>query len=142
MRLVDGTLDLLQSGTPYELTLQMLHADGGRRWVIRNGEAVRNEYGDIVELGGTVQEISEGLARTRNAEGHWLTTSIAEDSTGRLVQAQEKENKTESHEDYLPHRIISTAGQSVLSRRRRQHHKPSDHSEQYKEKHRASNVIT
>ena len=92
IRLVDATLELLQTGTPYELTLQMLHTDGGRRWVIRNGEAVTNEYGDILELRGTVQEISKETAQGGNAEGDWRTGSIDVYTTGRLIQAQVEEN--------------------------------------------------
>src|SRR5215470_10054939 len=91
IRLVDATLELLQTGTPYELKLQMLHADGGRRWVIRNGEAVGDEHGDILELRGTVDEISEWMPQAGYSEGDWRTKSI-EDTTRRLLQAQEQEN--------------------------------------------------
>jgi hypothetical protein len=92
IRLVDATLKLLQTGTPYELTLQMLHADGGRRWVIRNGEAASDERGDILELRGTVDEISEWMALVGNSEENCRTRSIAEDTIGRLIQAQEEGN--------------------------------------------------
>ena len=92
IRLVDATLELLQKGTPYELTLQMLHTDGGRRWVIRNGGAVTNEQGDILELRGTVQEISKGMAQGGNAEGYGRTRSIDVSTAGRLIQAQVEEN--------------------------------------------------
>jgi signal transduction histidine kinase len=92
IRLVDATSQLLQSGTPYELTLEMLHTEGGRRWVIRNGEAVSDEHGNILELRGTVQDISEWMAQAANAEGDWRTRPIAEDTTGRLIQAQDEEN--------------------------------------------------
>ena len=84
IRLVDATLQLLQTGAPYELTLQMFHTDGGRRWVIRHGEAVRNEHGDILELRGTVQEIGKDIAHGGNA--------IDEHITGRLIQAHVEEN--------------------------------------------------
>jgi len=92
IRLVDATLELLQTRTPYELKLQMLHADGGRRWVIHTGEAVSDEHGDILELRGTVDEISEWMAQAGNSEGDWRTRSIAEDATRRFLQAQEEEN--------------------------------------------------
>lgn len=92
IRLVDATLELLQTGTPYELTLQMLHADGGRRWVIRNGEAVSDQHGDVVELCGTVHEISEWMARAGNAAPDRRRSSIAADTAGRLIQAQEEKN--------------------------------------------------
>lgn len=90
--LVDATLELLRTGAPYELTLQMLHVDGTRRWVIRKGEAVSDGHGGIVQLRGTVHEISEWMAQSSNAEGDSRTSSIAEDTTGRLIQSHEEEN--------------------------------------------------
>jgi signal transduction histidine kinase len=98
IRLVDATLELLQNGTPYELRLQMLHADGTRKWVVRNGEAVRNERGDILELRGTVQGISERTAEVANAGRDWRTKSSAEDETSRLIQAQEEDNAKRASE--------------------------------------------
>jgi signal transduction histidine kinase len=92
IRLVDATLLLLQTGTPYELTLQMLHNDGGQRWVIRSGEAVSDEHGDIFELRGTVQDVSELMAQQGNTERDWWTGANAEDTTGHLIQAQEEKN--------------------------------------------------
>lgn len=97
IQLVDATLELLQKGTPYELRLQMLHADGTRRWVIRNGEAVRNEHGDILELRGTVRDISERTEEAGNAERDWKTRLDDED-TGRLIRAQEEENAKRASE--------------------------------------------
>jgi len=70
----------------------MLHSDGGRRWVIRNGEAVRDEHGHILEVRGTVQDVSEWMTQVGNSAGDWQARSNAEDTTGRLIQAQEDEN--------------------------------------------------
>jgi signal transduction histidine kinase len=92
IRLVDATLALLKTGTPYELRLQMRHTDGTRRWVIHKGEAVRDERGDIVELCGTVQDIGGGMAQVNGAERNWHTRSNAEDAICRLIQAQEDQN--------------------------------------------------
>ena len=92
IRLVDATSELFQTGAPYELKLQMLHASGARRWVIRNGEAVRNARGDIIELRGTVQDISERVPQAGKAEPDWQTPSNATDDISRLIQAQENEN--------------------------------------------------
>lgn len=94
VRLVDATVTMLQTGTPYELALQMLHTDGGRTWVIRKGEPVNDERGHIVELRGTVHEISEGMAQAANADRDRRTRSIAEETAGRLIQAHEEENAT------------------------------------------------
>ena len=91
IRLVDATSRLLRTGTPYELTLQMLHSDGGRRWVIRSGEAVRNEHGHILEVRGTVQDVSEWMIQLGNSAGDLRARSNA-DTSGRLIQAQEDEN--------------------------------------------------
>jgi signal transduction histidine kinase len=119
IRLVDATLELLQNGTPYQLRLQMLHADGTRKWVVRNGEAVRNERGDILELRGTVQDFSEGMAEFGNAERDWGTRSSAEDETSRLLQTQEEENAKRASElrDNICQRVALLAAeiQSVSS---------------------------
>ena len=98
LRLVDATLELLQNGTPYELRLQMLHADGSRRRVLRSGEAVRNERGDILELCGTVQDISDWKAEAWNAARDCQKRSSAHDETSRLIQAQEVENAKRASE--------------------------------------------
>jgi len=97
IRLVDATLKSLKTGTSYELILEMLHANGSRRWVIRNGEPLENEQGEIVELRGTVEDITEqditewGL-QAGNVERGSQTESNADDATRRLIQAQEEEN--------------------------------------------------
>ena len=98
IRLVDATLELLQNGTPYELRLQMLHADGSRRRVLRSGEAVRNERGDILELCGTVQDISDWKAEAWNAARDCQKRSSAHDETNRLIQVQEAENAKRASE--------------------------------------------
>lgn len=92
IRLVDATLGMLKTGTPYELRLQMLHTDGSRKWVICYGEAVGNERGEIVELRGTVQDLTEYASEAGKAEPDLQAESNAEDATRRLIQAQEEEN--------------------------------------------------
>lgn len=92
IRLVDATLELLKTGAPYALRLQMLHSDGSRRWVICQGEAVGNEQGETVELRGTVQDITRWVSQSGRAELIIETESKAEDATRRLIQAQEEEN--------------------------------------------------
>ncbi|GGY22297.1 hybrid sensor histidine kinase/response regulator [Paludibacterium paludis] len=46
-------------GTPYECDVEILREDGSRRWVIARGEADRGDGGEILELHGTVQDITE-----------------------------------------------------------------------------------
>lgn len=48
----------LQTGAPYELLLEMICADGSRRWVTARGEVERGSTGDIIGLRGTVQDIT------------------------------------------------------------------------------------
>ena len=98
IRLVDATLELLQNRTPYELRLQMLHADGTRKWVIRHGEAVCNEHGDILQLRGTVQDVSDSMRHAGKADRDWHTRSGDEDAASRLIQAHEQENAKRASE--------------------------------------------
>ena len=49
----------LATGTPYELDLEMVFADGSKRWVVRRGEPLRDASGRIKGLRGTVQDITE-----------------------------------------------------------------------------------
>jgi two-component system cell cycle sensor histidine kinase/response regulator CckA len=49
----------LQTGAPYELDLQMIHADGTIIWTTTRGEAVRDQGGTLVSLRGTVLDITE-----------------------------------------------------------------------------------
>jgi len=91
VRLVDANLGLLQTGEPYELGLQMLHADGTRIWVLHRGEAVRDEHGDIRQLRGTVRDVSQCRRGVAKAELNPRPKSN-DNTTGRLMQAQEEEN--------------------------------------------------
>jgi PAS domain S-box-containing protein len=49
----------LQTGAPYELDLQMIHADGTIIWTTTRGEAVRDQGGTLVGLRGTALDITE-----------------------------------------------------------------------------------
>jgi PAS domain S-box-containing protein len=49
----------LREGTPYELDLEMVRPDGTKRGLVARGEALRNNSGRIVQLRGTVQDITE-----------------------------------------------------------------------------------
>jgi len=71
----------LQTGTPYELDLEMVPADGTHRWVRARGEAQRDTGGRIAGLRGTVQDITE---RKRAEE---VLSSV----NCRLLEAQELE---------------------------------------------------
>jgi PAS domain S-box-containing protein len=51
--------EALRTGTPYELDLEMIRADGARRWLVARGEAHRDASGAVVQLRGTVHDITE-----------------------------------------------------------------------------------
>lgn len=51
--------EALRTGTPYELDIEMIRSDGETRWLTARGEALRGSHGRIVQLHGTVQDITE-----------------------------------------------------------------------------------
>ena len=82
----------LQTGAPYELLLEMICADGSRRWVTARGEVERGSSGDITGLRGTVQDIT---ARKHAEEALF-------NQRRRLLEAQEAERARiarELHDD-------------------------------------------
>ncbi|MDD8017096.1 MAG: PAS domain S-box protein [Bacteroidota bacterium] len=48
-----------QTGIPYELELESVRQDGGRRWMWARGELVRDEQGTPVRVRGVVMDITE-----------------------------------------------------------------------------------
>jgi PAS domain S-box-containing protein len=58
-RLRHGVEEALRTGTPYELDVEMIRSDGSKKWLHARGEARRNNLGRIVQLHGTVQDITE-----------------------------------------------------------------------------------
>ncbi len=58
-RLKHAVEEALKSSTPYELDLELMRPDGSTRWIIARGEAGRDAHGNIIELRGTVQDITE-----------------------------------------------------------------------------------
>jgi PAS domain S-box-containing protein len=79
--------EAMQSGSPYELDVQML-SRGGRRWVTARGEAMRDAQGRITGLRGTVQDIT---VRKRAEE-------MLSNQSRRLIEAQEAERARISRE--------------------------------------------
>jgi len=49
----------MESGIPYELDLELAHADGSRRWITARCEIKRDAKDQIVGLRGTAQDITE-----------------------------------------------------------------------------------
>jgi len=91
-RLTDATLELLRTGTAYELKLQMLHTDGTRRWVIATGEAVHTDRGDILQLRGTVEHISHWRRRVARNEQQSSAKSNSDCTSRLLIEGQEAEH--------------------------------------------------
>jgi PAS domain S-box-containing protein len=58
-RLQAVVTEALRTGTPYELDLEMIRLDGERRWLTARGEAHHDSHGHVVQLRGTVQDITE-----------------------------------------------------------------------------------
>jgi len=48
----------LADGTPYECDAEVVRPDGGRRWIVARGEAVRDGDGIVTRLRGTVQDVT------------------------------------------------------------------------------------
>jgi len=71
----------LQTGTPYELDLEVVRPESIAKWEIARGEAVRDADGQIVGLHGTVQDITE----RKSAEAALANVSR------KLIEAQEQE---------------------------------------------------
>jgi PAS domain S-box-containing protein len=90
----------LQTGTPYQLDLEVIREDGQHRWTTARGEAMRDARGRIVKLRGTAQDITErkwaeeALHRSeqkfstifRNSP---VALSVSELETGRFVEINE-----------------------------------------------------
>jgi len=71
--------EALRTGTPYELDLEMIRFDGARRWLIAKGEARRDSTGHVVQLRGTVHDVTERK----------ITEEALRESQERLRLAQE-----------------------------------------------------
>ncbi|HEV2117652.1 MAG TPA: PAS domain-containing protein [Terriglobales bacterium] len=89
--LTTATLCLLRTGEPYELELEIVRPDGGRRRVVGTGEAVRDSTGDILRLCGTVEDITE--RRWRIIADEQVLENPAHRATGYLIKANEEEKE-------------------------------------------------
>lgn len=100
-RLRQAVEEALQTGKPYELDLEMIRADGTRRWLIGRGEVRRDTSGNVVQLRGTVQDITE----RKNANDALATWGR------RLIEAQEEERTRVARDlhDHISQRVALLA---------------------------------
>jgi PAS domain S-box-containing protein len=49
----------IETGTPYELDLEIIRPDGERRWIVSRSEPLRDASGRVVRLRGTAQDITD-----------------------------------------------------------------------------------
>lgn len=91
-RLCIAVDEALRTGTPYELELEMVRADGASRWIRARGEVQRDTAGRILGLRGTAQDITD---RKRIEEALASTNR-------RVIEAEERERSRiamDLHED-------------------------------------------
>ncbi len=81
----------LLSGQPYECDCEFIRPDGERRWLTARGEATLDAGGKVVELHGTVQDITERKAIEREL-------AIHREHLSELVAERTAELETARHE--------------------------------------------
>jgi len=74
--------EALRIGTPYELDLEVVRTDGTTLWIIARGKAQRDNTGRIVQLRGTVQDITE---RKQSEEARLRHAAIVESSDDAII---------------------------------------------------------
>jgi signal transduction histidine kinase/integral membrane sensor domain MASE1 len=102
-RLRRAVEEALHTGAPYELDLEMVRPDGTKRWLFARGETQRDTEGGIVQLHGTVQDITERKA----------AEEMLRDMSGRLIAAHEEERSRiarELHDDLSQRMAILQIG--------------------------------
>ena len=68
--------EAFQSGTPYQLELQFVHADGARRWITSFGGPLFDASGRIVGLQGTVQDITDRKYAQEKQRKEWAWKNL------------------------------------------------------------------
>jgi diguanylate cyclase len=81
-RLSAAVTACVETGTPYELELQMRGQPDELRWAMARGEALRGSTGKIEQLVGTLQDITERVKQRQALEDAHQRVSLATDSGG------------------------------------------------------------
>jgi PAS domain S-box-containing protein len=61
-RLSNAVSHTQETGSPYELELETIRADGVHGWMLARGEAIRDEGGTVVKLRGVAMDVTERKA--------------------------------------------------------------------------------
>ena len=104
-RLKSAVERILQDGTPYEIELEMIHADGNLVWTNARGEMLRDANGKITKLRGTLQDIAE----RKQAEA---ALQKAVEEVSQLKNQLEEENIYLREEIKLAHNFAEIVGRS------------------------------
>ena len=72
----------LTGGIPYELDLELIRPDGSTRWVVARGEASLDKHGRVVNLRGTVHDITE---RKMDEQASQRLAAIVESSDDAII---------------------------------------------------------
>jgi PAS domain S-box-containing protein len=81
----------VETGASYELELEMVPRDGGRKWMMARGELVRDEHGKAVEVRGVVMDITarkEAEVRLVASESRLRTVVETEPECIKVVDAK------------------------------------------------------
>ena len=108
-RLKSSVEKALRNGTPYELELEMIRADGSTVWTNARGEVLRDSAGKIIKLRGTLQDIAD-----RKLAEAALQKAVEEVS--QLKNKLEEENVYLREEIKLAHNFDEIVGRSDATR--------------------------
>ncbi len=100
---VDGAVRI---GTPFELELELVRADGSLRWVTSRGEAERDGSGRVVRVRGTVQDVTE----RKQAEEALLRVNRAHRALSSSNQALSRATEESALLEQICRIIVAEAG--------------------------------
>ena len=92
-RLQGVVKEALQSGTPYEIDMEILNPDSTTKWGIARGEPVRDAGGQIIGLRGTVQDITERKRAEEALRESEDKLRLLLDSTGEAIYGIDLEHR-------------------------------------------------